>query len=135
MSSAASLTTANRRPIPLQVRDDLIYEQIEYLGVAYFVVKDPVGLKYFRLQPEQYHALQLLNGDRHLEELRDDLHDVLPTVRLQLSDIQHLITDLHQKGLVFSNRIGQGAALAKLDFEEKKKKLFSGLPVLVTITF
>ena len=133
MSSAASLTTANRRPIPLQVRDDLVYEQIEYLGVTYFVVKDPVGLKYFRLQPEQYHALQLLNGNRHLEELRDDLHEVLPTIRLQLSDIQHLITDLHQKGLVFSNRIGQGAALAKLDFEEKKKKLFNTMRSLLYV--
>ena len=67
MSSAASLTTANRRPIPLQVRDDLIYKQIEFLGVSYWVIKDPVGLKYYRLQPEQYHTLQLLNGDRHLE--------------------------------------------------------------------
>ena len=133
MSSAASLTTANRRPIPLQVRDDLIYEQIEFLGVSYWVIKDPVGLKYFRLQPEQYHTLQLLNGDRHLEELRDALHDVLPTVRLQLSDIQHLITDLHQKGLVFSNRIGQGASLAKLDFDEKKKKLFNTMKSLLYV--
>ena len=133
MSSAASLTTANRRPIPLQVRDDLIFERIEYLGISYWVVKDPVGLKYFRLQPEQYHALQLLNGDRHLEELRDALHDELPTVRLQLSDIQHLITDLHQKGLVFSNRIGQGASLAKLNFEEKKKKLFNTMRSLLYV--
>ena len=133
MSSAASLTTANRRPIPLQVRDDLIFEQIEYLGVSYWVVKDPVGLKYFRLQPEQYHTLQLLNGDRHLEELRDALHDELPTVRLQHSDIQHLITDLHQKGLVFSNRIGQGASLAKLNFEEKKKKLFNTMRSLLYV--
>ena len=133
MSSAASLTTANRRPIPLQVRDDLIFERIEYLGISYWVVKDPVGLKYFRLQPEQYHTLQLLNGDRHLEELRDALHDELPTVRLQLSDIQHLITDLHQKGLVFSNRIGQGASLAKLNFEEKKKKLFNTMRSLLYV--
>ena len=133
MSSAASLTTANRRPIPLQVRDDLIYEQIEFLGVSYWVIKDPVGLKYYRLQPEQYHCLQLLNGDRHLEELRDALHDVLPTVRLQLSDIQHLITDLHQKGLVFSNRIGQGGSLAKLDFDEKKKKLFNTMRSLLYV--
>ena len=133
MSSAASLTTANRRPIPLQVRDDLIFERIEYLGISYWVVKDPVGLKYFRLQPEQYHTLQLLNGDRHLEELRDALHDELPTVRLQHSDIQHLITDLHQKGLVFSNRIGQGASLAKLNFEEKKKKLFNTMRSLLYV--
>ena len=106
MSSAASLTTANRRPIPLQVRDDLIYEQIEFLGVSYWVIKDPVGLKYYRLQPEQYHALQLLNGDRHLEELRDALHDVLPTVRLQLSDQP--------------NRPGQLAGQARLRREKKR---------------
>ena len=133
MSAGPTLTTATRRPIPLQVRDDLVYEQIEFQGVTYWVIKDPVGLKYFRLQPEQYHALQLLDGNRNLEELRDALHEILPTVRLQLTDIQHLITDLHQKGLVFSNRYGQGAALAKLNLEEKKKKLLSTVRSLLYI--
>ncbi|MDP7274582.1 MAG: PqqD family protein, partial [Planctomycetaceae bacterium] len=104
MSAGPTLTTATRRPIPLQIRDDLVFKQIEYQGVSYWVIKDPVGLKYFRLQPEQYHVLMLLDGNRNLEELRDALHERLPTVRLQLTDIQHLITDLHQKGLVFSNR-------------------------------
>lgn len=133
MSSGPTLQTATQRPIPLQVRDDLVYEQIDYLGVAYWVVKDPVGLKYFRLQPEQYHALLLMNGQRSLEELREVLHETLPTVRLQLSDIQHLITDLHQKGLVFSNRYGQGAALTKQQLEEKKKKFFTTIRSLLYI--
>ncbi|MFP6768890.1 MAG: hypothetical protein VB859_12000, partial [Planctomycetaceae bacterium] len=133
MSAGPTLTTATRRPIPLQVRDDLVFKQIEYQGVSYWVVKDPVGLKYFRLQPEQYHVLMLLDGSRNLEELRDALHETLPTVRLQLTDIQHLITDLHQKGLVFSNRYGQGAALAKLNLEEKKKKILSTVRSLLYI--
>ena len=120
--SQSSLTPSNRRPIPLQVRPDLRIERIEYQGVAYWVVKEPVGLKYYRLQAEQYEVLQLLDGQRSLEELRDDLLRIMPTVRLQLSDIQHLITDLHEKGLVHSNRAGQGAALLKL------KKFSAGKP-------
>jgi len=123
--SQSSLTPSNRRPIPLQVRPDLRIERIEYQGVAYWVVKEPVGLKYYRLQTEQHEVLFLLNGERSLEEIRDELLRILPTVRLQMSDIQHLITDLHQKGLVHSNRAGQGAALLKQKKDNAKKKVLA----------
>ena len=129
--SQSSLTPSNRRPIPLQVRLDLRIERIEYQGVAYWVVKEPVGLKYYRLQTEQHEVLFLLNGVRSLEEIRDDLLRILPTVRLQLSDIQHLITDLHQKGLVHSNRQGQGAALLRQKKDNKKKKFWQTLKSLL----
>ena len=129
--SSSSLTPSNRRPIPLQVRPDLRIERIEYQGVAYWVVKEPVGLKYYRLQTEQHEVLFLLNGKRSLEEIRDELLRILPTVRLQLSDIQHLITDLHQKGLVHSNRAGQGAALLKQKTDNKKKKFWQTLRSLL----
>ena len=56
----SSLTPSNRRPIPLQMRPDLRIEQIEYQGVSYSVVKEPVGLKYYRLQAEQFEVLRLL---------------------------------------------------------------------------
>jgi putative peptide zinc metalloprotease protein len=121
--SQAAMTPSNRRPIPLQARPDLKIERIDYQGVAYWVVKEPVGLKYYRLQTEQYEVLFLLDGKRSLEEIRDELLRILPTVRLQLSDIQHLITDLHEKGLVYSNRMGQGAALLKQKRDNFKKKV------------
>jgi putative peptide zinc metalloprotease protein len=121
--SPAAMTPSNRRPIPLQARPDLKIERIDYQGVAYWVVKEPVGLKYYRLQTEQYEVLFLLDGKRSLEEIRDELLRILPTVRLQLSDIQYLITDLHEKGLVYSNRMGQGAALLKQKKDNFKKKV------------
>jgi len=133
MSSSAAMTTATRRPIPLAARDDLVHERIEFLGVSYQVIKDPVGLKYFRLQPEQHQVLSLLDGERSLEQLRDAVHEVMPTVRLQLSDIQHLISDLHQKGLLFSNRHGQGAALVKQHQEEFRKKALSSIRSLLYV--
>jgi putative peptide zinc metalloprotease protein len=128
---ASEMIPSTQRAIPLAVRADLVIKRIDYLGVGYWVIKDPAGLKYFRLQQEQYHVLNLLNGERSLEQLREEMLRIMPTVRLQLSDIQHLITDLHEKGLVCSNRSGQGASLIKKHRDEKKKKFFNTLKSLL----
>lgn len=130
-ASASAMTPSTRRPIPLEMRLDLVIKRIDYGGVGYWVVKDPAGLKYYRLQQEQYEVLRQMNGKRSLEEIREGMLKVMPTVRLQLSDIQHLITDLHEKGLVYSNRMGQGAALLKKQYEEKKKKFFNTMKSLL----
>ena len=129
----SAMQPSTQRPIPLLVRPDLVIKRIDYLGVGYWVIKDPAGLKYYRLQQEQYEVLQLLDGERSLEHVRDEMLGIMPTVRLQLSDIQHLITDLHEKGLVYSNREGQGAALIKKHTEEKKKKFFNTLRSLLYV--
>ena len=59
---------------------------------------------------EQYRILELLDGKRSLETVREDLKAEFPTLQITLSDIQQLITDLHKKGLVVSDRAGQGPA-------------------------
>ena len=110
---SSNTVASNERPIPLKKRADLVVARIDYLGVGYQVIKDPVALKYHRLQVEQYRILELLDGDRSLEKVRDDLKIEFPTLQVTLSDIQQLITDLHKKGLVVSNRPGQGAAVVR----------------------
>jgi putative peptide zinc metalloprotease protein len=127
----SEMIPSTQRAIPLAVRADLVIKRIDYLGVGYWVIKDPAALKYYRLQQEQYHVLNLLNGERSLEQLREEMLRIMPTVRLQLSDIQHLITDLHEKSLVSSNRPGQGASLIKKQRDEKKKKFFNTLKSLL----
>ncbi|MFK7822254.1 MAG: hypothetical protein AB8G99_26395, partial [Planctomycetaceae bacterium] len=123
MHDAAGMVASNQRAIPLKTRPDLETAEIEYLGVGYRVVKDPIGLKYHRLQVEQYHVLELLDGQRSLEEVRDELKKTYPTVQLQLSDIQQLITDLHKKGLLQTDRTGQAGALIRERRKEQADKL------------
>jgi putative peptide zinc metalloprotease protein len=101
----------------------LTIEQIHYQGAGSWVIKDPVALQYYRFQPEQYKILNLLNGERSLEQIRDEFHREFPTVRLTLEEVQNLITDLHRTGLVYSNRQGQGTALIKQKREKQKEKL------------
>ncbi|MFZ9089606.1 MAG: PqqD family peptide modification chaperone, partial [Planctomycetaceae bacterium] len=97
--SAGGMMPSNQRPIPLRRRPDLVVAGIDYLGVGYQVVKDPIALKYHRLQIEQYRILELLDGERSLEDVRDQLRLEFPALQITLNDIQQLISDLHRKGL------------------------------------
>jgi len=130
---ASNMLTSTQRPVPLQARPDLVIKRIQYMGAVSVVVKDPVALKYFRFQPEQFAILQLLDGTRNLEEIRDEFHLAFPTVRITIPDVQNLITDFHRSGLVYSNRTGQGSVLVKKDREEKRKKFFKALMNLLYI--
>ncbi|MEQ9407313.1 MAG: HlyD family efflux transporter periplasmic adaptor subunit [Fuerstiella sp.] len=122
-STSADMVASNQRPIPLRRRADLVVAEIDYLGVGYQVIKDPVGLKYHRLQVEQYKILELLDGKRSLEQVRDDLKVFFPTLQVTLSDIQQLITDLYKKCLVTSDRPGQGAAVIRERRKERNQKI------------
>ena len=51
---ADSLTASSARSLPLRARPDLSAQQQRYLGQTYWVVKEPVGLKYYRFQEEEY---------------------------------------------------------------------------------
>jgi putative peptide zinc metalloprotease protein len=131
--SASSMVASNQRPIPLKKRADLVVAKIDYLGVGYQVIKDPIGLKYHRLQVEQYRILELLNGSRSLEAVRNELKKEFPTLQISLSDIQQLITDLHKKGLVVSDRPGQGAAVVRERKKTRKEKIKQTLMSLLSL--
>jgi putative peptide zinc metalloprotease protein len=121
------LLSSAQRPIPLKARADLTIERIQYQGANSWVIKDPVGLHYYRFQPEQYKILNLLDGERSLEQIRDEFHREFPTVRLTLEEVQNLVTDLHRTGLVYSNRPGQGTAMIKQRREKLRQKIKAGI--------
>ncbi|MGE0378931.1 MAG: hemolysin D, partial [Planctomycetaceae bacterium] len=124
-TAAPSMQPSSQRPIPLRKRDDLIVEEVHYQGVPYPVVKDPCGLKYYRLQPEQYAALRLLDGRRSLDQVRDELQREFPTIPFTLRSVQQLIQDLHQKSLLLSERPGRGIALVHQRTERKWKEFWN----------
>ena len=111
------------RPIPMRARPDLVVERVDFQGQRSFVVKDPVGLKYHRLRPEQYRTLRLLDNRRSLEDIRDALRLEFPALHLRLPDVQSLVADLHKGGLVYTDRPGQGASMLGKKRVERRKKI------------
>ncbi|MBI3863966.1 MAG: hypothetical protein HY290_18945 [Planctomycetia bacterium] len=123
ISESSSLKPSTRRPVPLHRRADLVVERIDYQLGSYFVIKDPLSLKYFRLGPEQYKVLELMDGTRSLEEVRDRLLEQFPYVRPSLGELQLVVIDLHAKGLVYSGRPGQGQVLIERRREARRKQI------------
>jgi len=68
---AESLVSSTSRPLLLRMRPDLSARRHRYHGRTFWVVKEPVGLNYFRFHEEEYAILGMLDGRTSLEEIKD----------------------------------------------------------------
>ena len=82
-----------------------------YQGHPYIVVKEPVGLKYFRFQEEEYAILAMLDGQTSLDDIKEEFEDRFAPEKITLQDLQNFIGMLHRSGLVVSEAPGQGKQL------------------------
>ncbi len=125
IAEASSLMPSTKRPVPLRRRADLAVERIDYQQGNYYVIKDPVSLKYYRLGPEHYRVLELLDGSKSLEDVRTQLLLDFPYVRPSLGELQLVVIDLHSKSLVYSERPGQGRVMLERRRETRRKRWIS----------
>jgi putative peptide zinc metalloprotease protein len=129
MSFSAMLPTA-LRTVPVRRRPDLQFAPTSLETAGGWSVKDPLTLKYHRLEPEQYAILDKLDGQRSLKDVHQAVLREFPTSGLTLVELQQLIMDLHEKGLVISHRTGQGPAL---QHREQKQRLRRWKQVLFSV--
>ena len=62
MATAEAFRSSTTRAVGLRKRGDLHVNRQLYQGQAWFVVKDPISLHYFRFRPEEYALLEMLDG-------------------------------------------------------------------------
>ena len=53
-----------------RLRPDLIVQPQFYEGMTHYVIKDPIGLQYFRFKVEEYFLLQQFNGKNTLQDVK-----------------------------------------------------------------
>ena len=95
------------------MRPDLTFDQQNYQGVEYLVVKEPLGQKYYQFPPQVHFLLTLLDGKATIDQLQDAYHEKYAPKRITKQDLQQLLTRFHQDGLVVSDMPGQGLELLK----------------------
>ena len=104
---ADSLKTSSGRPLALRKRPDLTARKQYYQGRTFWVVKEPVGLKYFRFHEEEYVILQMLDGAISFDEIRTRFQERFAPQKISLSELQQFVGMLHRNGLVVSSAPGQ----------------------------
>ena len=130
-----SLLSSSARALAIRKRPDLSAQRQHYLGRSYWVVKEPVGLNYFRFQDEEYAILQMLDGQTSLDEIKERFEAEFPPQKITLEELQQFLGMLHRSGLVVADVPGQGRQLRKRRDERKRKELVQALSNILCIRF
>ncbi|MFK8110788.1 MAG: HlyD family efflux transporter periplasmic adaptor subunit [Rubripirellula sp.] len=120
---AESLVSSSSRPLTVRKRPDLTANRQRYQGTGYWVVKEPVGLQYFRFHDEEYFILNMLDGHVSLQQIKDGFEQRFAPQKITFGDLQQFIGMLHRSGLVISNSPGQGKSLRERGRKKKNKEV------------
>ena len=122
---ADSLRSSSARVLPMRMRSDLTAQQQRYQGQIYWVVKEPVGLHYFRFQEEEYAILKMLDGETSLDEIKIEFERRFPPEKITVEELGQFVGQLHRSGLVISDVSGQGTQLLK----RRRKRMWQNVGV------
>jgi putative peptide zinc metalloprotease protein len=120
MATAEAFRSSTTRAVGLRKRGDLHVNRQVYQGQAWFVVKDPISLHYFRFRPEEYALLEMLDGQASLDSLKEQFEERFPPRRITVEELARFVSTLHRSGLVIGDRTGQGPQL----FERRRQRLW-----------
>src|SRR5437588_149008 len=107
-----------RKRVRLRLRSDLSVTPQKYEGKTYYVVKDPVSLRYYRFKEQEHFLLNLMDGKHTLDQAQKDFENRFRPERLTLEDLEQFGQQLLQAGLVQNETPGAG----KLLFEHRRKR-------------
>lgn len=99
------------RIVPAPLRVDIIMRRQFFKNEEYYVLKDPLALTYFRLQPEEAYILTLLDGKRTLLEISQRFATRYPNHARSLMELAQFVNQLGASGIlnVSANRFVENA--------------------------
>jgi putative peptide zinc metalloprotease protein len=107
-----------RKSVRLRRRPDLGITPQKYEGKTYYVVKDPVSLRYYRFKEQEHYLLQQMDGATTLDQAQKNFENRFRPERLKLEDLEQFGQQLLQAGLVQNEAPQSG----KLLYENRQKR-------------
>lgn len=123
------------RPISLRRRRDLAIVRQRFGTDRYWVVKDPLTLRFVRLREEEFVLFEALDGDSSMRDLQALFETRFAPRRIQLEEVSRFIGMLHQSGLLVANKPGQGKLLLERGLQRRRRELVSQLLNPLAIRF
>ncbi len=107
-----------RKSVRLRLRADLGIDPQKYEGRTYWVVKDPVSMRYYRFKEQEHFLLQFMDGAHTLDEAQKEYENRFRPERLKLEDLEHFAQQLLVAGLAQNESPRAGKQL----FDRRKKR-------------
>ena len=119
---AGSLVSSASRKLPIRRRPDLIAVRQHFQDQPCWMIKEPLGLNYTRLEEEEYAILGMLDGRNSLAEIKASFEAEFAPQKISLTELQQFLSTLHQSGLVIADAAGQGAELHRRGTKRKNRE-------------
>ncbi|MCC6419787.1 MAG: efflux RND transporter periplasmic adaptor subunit [Gemmataceae bacterium] len=107
-----------RKKVRLRVRPDLQVTPQKYEGRTYYVVKDPVSLRYYRFKEQEHFLIRQMDGGHTLDDAQKAFEKRFRPDRLTLEDLEHFGQQLLTAGLAQNESPQAGQQL----FDRRKKR-------------
>src|SRR5580704_2992398 len=112
-----------RKHVKLRVRTDLNIAPQKYEGRTYYVVKDPVSMRYYRFKEQEHFLIGLMDGSYSLDDAQKEYEKRFRPERLTLEDLEGFAQQLLTAGLAHNESPQAGKQL----FERRRKRKRSEL--------
>lgn len=108
-----------RKKVRLHLRPDLDIAPHRYEGKIYYIVKDPVSLRYYRFKEQEHFLLRLMDGEHTLDDAQKAFEKQFRPERLTLEDLEGFAQQLLTVGLAHNESPQAGKQL----YDRRKKRL------------
>src|SRR6516225_5711423 len=115
---AAAADLERRKQVRIRLRGDLGIDPQKFEGRTYFVVKDPVSLRYYRFKEQEHYLIRLMDGTHTLDESQKQYEKRFRPERLTLEDLEGFAQQLLTAGLAHNESPQAGKQL----FDRRKKR-------------
>src|SRR5438309_5661306 len=110
-----------RKKVKISLRRDLEITPQKYEGRTYYVVKDPVSMRYYRFKEQEHFLIGLMDGSYSLDDAQKEYEKRFRPERLTLEDLEGFAQQLLTAGLAQNESPQAGKQL----FDRRKKRLRS----------
>src|SRR5437773_9607660 len=107
-----------RKRVRLRVRPDLDINAQRYEGRTYYVIKDPVSLRYYRFKEQEHFLIRMMNGKHKLDDAQKEFEKRFRPDRLTLEDLEQFGQQLLTAGLAQNESPQAGKQL----YDRRKKR-------------
>lgn len=119
----------------MRTRPDLIVQEVVLQGQQSWVIKDPLAMKFYRLQEAEYIVFEALREKTNYRTLKQILDRRFPESATRLGMIQQLVIQMQRMGLLVSDSTGQAVSLQRERHREEHRKWVGMLASITSMRF
>ena len=133
MQDIPATDVERRKRVRLRVRRDLNINAQRYEGRTYFVVKDPVSLRYYRFKEQEHFLIEMMDGGHTLDQAQKAFEKRFRPDRLTLEDLEQFGQQLLKAGLAQNESPQAGKQLYDRRKERRRSEIMQAVTNILYI--